>query len=120
MQNQFFPDPPAPDPQLLVGQDVDQRSMQLRHLTSTSLQAGPHPYLDSVIHNSSDYYGCQAESDEAVLHVLHHSGEDDQVGVERFEDGSVYVSSLKTGKSIAIKREEPDKMWLLLCFSNLF
>lgn len=53
-----------------------------------------------MIHNSSDYYGCQAESDESVLHVLHHNGEDDQVGVECVEDGPVYVSPLKTGEKI--------------------
>lgn len=88
------------------------------------------------MNNSSDYYCRQAESDESVLHVLHHNGEDDQAGVEYGEDGPVYVSTLKTGKNTTIRRascfcaiftvasiqhrQKPDKMSLLLRFSNLF
>lgn len=51
-----------------------------------------------MIQNSSDYYGGQAQDDESVLHVLHHSGEDDQVGAECVEDGPFDVSLLKTGE----------------------
>lgn len=48
--------------------------------------------------HAGDQYRRQAEGDEAVLHVLHHHGENDQVSVERSEDGAVDISSLKMKK----------------------
>lgn len=52
-------------------------------------------YLQFVMHQGGNYYRSQAEGDEAVLHVLHHSREDHQVCVERGEDGAVYVAALR-------------------------
>lgn len=50
------------------------------------------------MHQGGDQYRSQAERDEAVLHVLHHGGEDDQVGVEGGEDGAVDVPALRRGR----------------------
>lgn len=70
--------------------------MRLRE--EAGVPAACQPYLHSVVHNCGDQNHCQAESDEAVLHVLHDRGEDDQVCVERVEDGPVYVAALKRGE----------------------
>lgn len=53
-----------------------------------------------MIQHGSDDYGGEAEGDEAVLHVLHHGGEDNQVRVERSEDGAVDVAALRREKMI--------------------
>lgn len=61
----------------------------------SSLHAVRQLYLHFVMHQGGDYYGNQAEGDEAVLHVLHHRRQDNQVCVEGSEDGPVYVAALR-------------------------
>lgn len=54
-------------------------------------------YPNFMMHQGRDYYRCQAEHYEAVLHELHHRRQDDQVCVERVEDGPVDVATLGGG-----------------------
>lgn len=86
------------------------------------------------MHNSSYYYYCQAEGDENVLYVLHHSREDDQVGVECVEDGPLYVSPLKTGTTqpsrgqhgfvlqllLQLHQSSISKSWIKCCYYCVF
>lgn len=60
-------------------------------------------YLHFVMHQGSDYYHRQAEADEAVLHVLHHGRQDDQVRVERREDGPVDISALRRKDNVCYR-----------------
>lgn len=80
-------------------------------ITDSSLRAAWQPYLHSVMHDGGDYYRCQAERNEAVLHVLHHSRENNQVSVECVEDRAVYIATLK--------REKQKAQWLPVCIDLL-
>lgn len=47
------------------------------------------------MHQGGDYDRYQAEANEAILHVLHHSRQNNQVCVERSEDRAVDVAALR-------------------------
>lgn len=101
-KSQYFR-PSCSRPLTVSRQDVEQRSMQLKYIkTPTARKLSRQSYLDSVTHKSSNYYCCQAEGNHSILHVLHHSRKDDEVGVECVEDRAVDVSPLKRGKKTVI------------------
>lgn len=68
-------------------------------------------YLQSVMHQSGDEKGGEAECNEAVLHVLHDGRQDDQVRVERVEHGAVDVAALNTGPRQPGNNVSPHREW---------